>query len=261
LMVKSFFDPGWMDIGILGVYGRWGGVNWVWSLELTIYHAVFSIAIPILLVELLFPAQRQQTWLGRRGMIFLSLLLLGDVMLGFFLLTTYRPPMIPYLLAVITILLLYTLAKQLPSRVELKKESTGKAAPPTRNYALLGFGATLIFFFINWGWPNLGVPVFITLLADLCLVGAIVHIIYASAQRQGWDDKYRLALASGALGFFVLLAPLQELDTTRTDNTSGMSLVAMAFLLFLVYLWRRVKQNRDEPLRRTFDQEQASTKA
>jgi len=60
LMVKSFFDPNWMDLGPLGSYGRWAGVNWVWSLELTIFHAVFSIAIPILLVELLFPAQRDQ---------------------------------------------------------------------------------------------------------------------------------------------------------------------------------------------------------
>ena len=27
LMVKSFFDPNWVDIGILGSYGRWAGVN------------------------------------------------------------------------------------------------------------------------------------------------------------------------------------------------------------------------------------------
>ena len=27
LMAKSFFDPNWIDIGILGVYGRYCGVN------------------------------------------------------------------------------------------------------------------------------------------------------------------------------------------------------------------------------------------
>ena len=27
LMVKSFFDPNWTDLGILGTYGRWLGVN------------------------------------------------------------------------------------------------------------------------------------------------------------------------------------------------------------------------------------------
>ena len=48
LMCKSFFDPNWQDVGILGSYGRWVGVNWVWSLQLTIFHAAFSIAIPVL---------------------------------------------------------------------------------------------------------------------------------------------------------------------------------------------------------------------
>lgn len=27
LTIKSFFDPNWMDLGILNSYGRWGGVN------------------------------------------------------------------------------------------------------------------------------------------------------------------------------------------------------------------------------------------
>lgn len=61
LMVKSFFDPAWQDIGILGSYGRWAGVNWVWTIELTIYHAVVSIAIPILLTGLMFPRLRHES--------------------------------------------------------------------------------------------------------------------------------------------------------------------------------------------------------
>jgi len=63
LMVKSFFDPNWMDLGILGVYGRWIGVNWIWSVELTIYHSVVSIVIPIVLVELMYPEIRSQSWI------------------------------------------------------------------------------------------------------------------------------------------------------------------------------------------------------
>lgn len=55
LMVKSFFDPAWMDLGILGTYGRWLEVNWVWTVELIIYHAIFSIGIPILITTLVFP--------------------------------------------------------------------------------------------------------------------------------------------------------------------------------------------------------------
>ncbi|RJS77070.1 hypothetical protein CW667_04190, partial [Candidatus Bathyarchaeota archaeon] len=58
LLVKSFFDPYWMDLGILGVYGRWLEVNWVWTEMLIIYHAVFSISIPIILVELAYPERK-----------------------------------------------------------------------------------------------------------------------------------------------------------------------------------------------------------
>ena len=44
LMVRSFFDPNWVDLGKLGVYGRVFGVNWVWTEHLTIFHALISIA-------------------------------------------------------------------------------------------------------------------------------------------------------------------------------------------------------------------------
>jgi hypothetical protein len=74
LMCKSFFDPNWMDLGALASYGRWAGVNWVWAVELSIYHAVFSIAIPILLVGMLFPARRQKSWLTKRKLSILLVL-------------------------------------------------------------------------------------------------------------------------------------------------------------------------------------------
>jgi len=42
--------------------------------------------------------------------------------------------------------------------------------------------------------------------------------------------------------FFVLLAPLQELDPKRADNPAGMTLVGLATLAFLFGLWRWVRQ-------------------
>jgi len=82
LEVKSFFNPYWQDVGALGAYGRWAGVNWVWTFELTIYHAVVSIAIPILLTGLLFPARRDKPWVGRKTLITLGVLLLAEVVVG-----------------------------------------------------------------------------------------------------------------------------------------------------------------------------------
>lgn len=101
LMVKSFFDPNWMDLGILGTYGRLVGVNWVWSVSLTLYHATVSIAIPILLTELIFADRRDEPWTSRRGVTRLSILLAAVVLFGALAMAPYRPPFVPYLFAII----------------------------------------------------------------------------------------------------------------------------------------------------------------
>jgi hypothetical protein len=244
LMVKSFFDPGWVDLGALGTYGRWAGVNWVWSLELTIYHAMISISIPILLTELLFPAQRYEHWLGCRGMVGLSILMLADILFGFFFLTPYRPPIIPYGLAIIVVVVLYWLARRLPPDLAGVSNRPGlPSVPRARWFTMAGFGATFFFFFINWGWPSLGIPVLITMLAVVGLAFLVFWGARRMSQHGAWSDEHHLALVSGALGFFVLLAPLQELDRTRPDNTAGMALVGLVTLLLLVWLWFKVRRS------------------
>ena len=59
LIRKSFYDPSWQDIGILGYYGRWAGINWIWGIELTIYLAFVGVAVPIFLAGLAFPSVRR----------------------------------------------------------------------------------------------------------------------------------------------------------------------------------------------------------
>jgi len=68
LGTKTFFD--WAEIGRpnFGPYTHWAGVNWVWAGELTVFHAVFSIALPIALVGLLFRESRGQSFLSNRGL-------------------------------------------------------------------------------------------------------------------------------------------------------------------------------------------------
>jgi hypothetical protein len=66
LMVGSFFNPHWMDLGLLGVYGRWLGVNWVWAEMLIIFHSVYSITVSIMLVELTFPKRSNENWVSKK---------------------------------------------------------------------------------------------------------------------------------------------------------------------------------------------------
>jgi putative exporter of polyketide antibiotics len=56
------------------------------------------------------------------------------------------------------------------------------------------------------------------------------------------NELHQFALMSGGLAFFIFLAPLQELDKTRTDNRWGMGLMGLAFLVRLLLLGWRIKQ-------------------
>jgi hypothetical protein len=61
-------------------------------------------------------------------------------------------------------------------------------------------------------------------------------------RRSGWNERHRLALASGALGcFLVVLDPIFEVTGSGgARSTHGTVLVALAYLIFLIVLTRRV---------------------
>jgi hypothetical protein len=240
LMVKSFFDPNWVDLGPLGAYGRFGGVNWVWSVDLTIYHAVFSITIPVLLSQRMFPHWESRPWLSRRGMSLLALLLAADVAFGFLALTPYRPPAVPYMLAAATAAGLIALARRLPAGQPAAVEP-GRGPSGPRAFLLGGFAATIGFFALTWVAPNTAIPPVVLIALTLAYAALVWRLGRRMGRSQTLPPMQQLAAASGALGFFILLAPLQEIDATRPDNTAGMALVGLAAALFLVVLARRTR--------------------
>lgn len=114
-----------------------------------------------------------------------------------------------------------------------------------RSYFLTGFLGTVALFFFSWVLPNLEVPVFITL---LLLIGLPFLVRRRLRKMAGWGESWprrRLwALASGALSFFIILAPLQELDNAaRPDNRAGMTLVGFGMGVLLIYIGRRIRQH------------------
>ena len=241
LMVKSFFNPQHPDLGILGAFGRWGGVNWVWAVELTMFHAVFSVALPILLVRLIFPEQSQQPWLGRRGWAFWSMVLVFVTLSGLVLFPS-QPPAGPYVLALLTVMLLITLARWLPGR-PMPPSPTPVSRPV--HFWLLGLFSTLAFFFTFWAIPATGIPPLASMLIGLLLAGSVIaRWLRMSGNGMTWRNKHRFALAAGGLSFYILLAPIIEFDKTRTDNPRGMTLVGLAMLLFL--LWTALRVRRQE---------------
>jgi len=239
LMVKSFFDPAWMDLGILGSYGRWLEVNWVWSVELTIYHAVVSIAIPIGLTELLFPERRDEPWVSRGVRTTILIFFIADIVVGNMILTRYQPSIIHYIVTTAIVAGLVILAWRLP-------RSQVKPGPSTAGrpfwFWLTGFLGTVAFFIIFAALPQTSLPPVVTIMLSIGLVLVVTGLVRRlSGNGMAWDDRQRLALAAGPLTVFILLSPIQEFVADRPDNPAGMTLVGLAVLVFVLFLWRRIR--------------------
>jgi hypothetical protein len=240
LMCKSFFDPNWMDVGLLGEYGRWLGVNWVWTFELTIYHAAFSILIPVTLVGLLYPDRCDTPWLGRRGFAVVAVLWFLNGGLVFFAISAYRPPLLHLIAASVLIAGLYVLARRWPGDgAPIGREK--RAWRPWR-LAVSIFLATVAFFALAWAVPQTGIHPLIVILLMLLLTAGVTWFAWRMSGRIGFSDRHKLALVSGALGFFIfIMAPTREWAPGPPDNPQGMVLVGLATLVFLVWLSRRLR--------------------
>jgi hypothetical protein len=256
LMVRSFFDPRWPGIGLLGVYGRWGGVNWVWAVQLTLFHSLFSVTIPIILVGLLFPRSRGKSLLGTAGIIIFSVLLAVVVFVAGRGLTSYAAPPVPYLLCLAAGIGMVLVARILPEAVLPGRASDAilSAAPrPPHNrrfapvfFYFLGLGATIVFFLLSWVVPGLPVPPLLNVALVLVVVSGVILGVWRLGERYSFGDMEQWALAAGALSFFMLLSPLIQLDRSRA-NLQGMALVGLGmagFLVLILILVRRREKAR-----------------
>lgn len=109
IAVKSFFNPAWKDLGVFGEYGRWIGVNWVWSIYLTVFHGVFSIFAPIILSEALYPSFSRRRLVKDRTLL-LVLVVFGADILVINALTNYTISITNYLAMIIIATLLVIVA-------------------------------------------------------------------------------------------------------------------------------------------------------
>lgn len=244
LMVASFQNPNWMDLGTLGVFGRWLGVNWVWSFELIIYHAIVSITVPILLVELIYPEEKANPWLRGYWWWIVPLFLFTDVVFGFFIFTeftSFSPPILQYFMFfLLSIFFLFT-AYRFPN--DWARNGTKTMRKP-RYYFIITFIGSLASGIIFGVLPeNLGfryAPIIVVLLELVLLFLVFRHIVSFNWAVATPLHYHRLLF--GSLFIFILFSFLQEMDQNRLDDTTGMGIVGTLFLIGFLLLGRRINQ-------------------
>jgi hypothetical protein len=100
-----------------------------------------------------------------------------------------------------------------------------------------------------WALPNTALHPLLTVAVGLALgAGVLALVLRMSGGAHAWSDRHRLALVSGGVCFFVLLAPLLEFGKHEpgqgdpTKPMTGMTLVALTALGFLLWLGRRIRR-------------------
>ena len=243
LVVRSFFDPNWVDIGLLGSYGRMAGINWIWSISLTIFHAVVSIGLPILIVELLFPQQRTKPWLGKTGLI-----VTGVVFASFLffapLLKLYAISAVEFLLCLVCMAgLIYLAFKWKDNWLEVKNKKSVKPG----KIGFSGFLWMLLLIFGMWLLPALNLPAWLV----FCLLAALPWLGVWQMKRwscEVWSERQQWAMAVGLLTPWFVMSIIGELqNASRPDDTRGLMAAALLVLVGLILLRWRIGKREKEP--------------
>ena len=209
LGTKTFFGP--IGVGHLGTYGHWLGVNWVWATELALFHAIFSIALPIAVVEIVFPATQGVPFLrSRRSLAATVAAFLLTVTAMYFLFNPTETPSGALVLASIgAIAGLVVLARRVPASLGgWGIRSTG--APLPVRPALLGAVFVWGFFGIAWLGSSV-IPI-----SEVVTVGLIAWCLLFGVEVVRHRETFqapgtRVAFIWGALTLSLVLASVETI--------------------------------------------------
>src|SRR5262249_6325475 len=144
-----------------------------------------------------------------------------------------------YLVEVVLMAVVGALALGITTR---RRPAIERAAP--RLWALRGFGflALLLGIVLPSAFQAAKAPFQLELAVYGSLLALACWRVARWGRRSGWNERHMLALASGGLGFFLVVwDPILEVSGVAGGNsTRGTILVALGYLLLLIVLARRV---------------------
>jgi hypothetical protein len=234
IVVRSIFNPAWTELEAMEKYSHVFGVTWTYALILIHFHVLVSIAASIILAEILHPAQRWESWLGKKGLAACVVGLLLWFPAGW-IMTDFRPSLGVYLLCMAVIAGLIFAAHKIPAGFPAPKI---KPVPRPAFFLLLGFFNMTVFFLVVYVLPEYWLLPLWTTFAGLLALDALTLglLLCWSGGGGAWNDLHRLGWVAGGLGFFILFNIASDLE-----QFEGKSLVAIVAIAGLWLLRRRIK--------------------
>jgi len=229
---KTMVDPTGSSFGVQ-LFTHWMGINWVPLSLLTLFHSVFSICVPILLLELLLPETRGRRLLGNIG-LGVNVVVYAVAVSLTSLLDHYVIP-----LPVDAFLALYAGAFIAAAYLVPKSFMQAEKEQPDRGqryFFLLGLGFFGCFFLILYfgplflQWPVVaGLYVPLAVLTGTCLV--------RHAGRSG-NEVVKVDFVLGMMVVFIPMDILLELEGDA--GVLVYTAVIFGLLIFLRRRWKRL---------------------
>lgn len=225
--LSTLFDPHASVVGGLGSYGRFAGVNWVWTVGVLEVHTVLSVGLPLALLALALPETRGRPLLGRTGMAVAAVLYAATVVVLVLAVGYWRTAWPLLAGAAIVAGALIVVARRLPA--DLLDPPTDRPASGPALFFVSGlafFPALLLVPAIS---GILRAPAAAAVVVDLLATAMLFAFVRSRIGRREHDQQL-VALALGStlpVAFFGLLGLPLELG------------VDAVYALFFYALWRR----------------------
>lgn len=236
IAVHTFFEASGNPVGVFGTYGRAFGVNWVWAAGLTIFHSLYSISLPILLVELLFPEYRRREWFDRGFVGILMIVYFGLIAL-LYVLTPSKPDFFDFLLFLAISILLVFCAYFAPKDILRPRPGHPRGRPVIISLsAAVFFASWLIVDLLAKGntLPPLASVIF------LLSVTAISAKLLLSRVGDIDNEMAKLSIATGMLSALFVWDIFIEFVSIH-----GILLVTAVFVYLLIRLHRSLSMRYD----------------
>jgi len=230
--------------GFLGSFGRFHGVNWVWSTGVLSFHVIYSIGLPILLLGLALPETRGRPLIGRRGTLVAFLTLIASTSIES--LIVYRSfhfwMGLPLLLASLAVISgLVASAYLLPAGFWRPSGSDSSLTP--WKVGVLGFSLFPVLFLLEYGVPLLGVPAAVIIAVEVAILLLVLEVLRRGVGRV--RNEYLLVNLAG--GFLLWQSVFGLLLTVPIFYTVPLVVLVIWFILRLRPSYRPAVPNIPPP--------------
>jgi hypothetical protein len=245
LSLQTIFNPAYLNLNM--TYGRAVGVNWVWMMTIFVYHAIWSITLPIFFAELICKKHKDTPWLNPAGIIIFSLLfVLSGISfyVFFFKMSNYNASWIHFTIAALALagLLLWAIFKPFKPIPVPEIKSPG------------GWGVGIFAFIVGSLWLGLlfvifhpvhPVPAIVVIITGIVVVPAVLFVL-TGWSKSGWNDTHRFFLASGGLLAGMVFGFNKVLQSHNNLDTISQALFILIVLILLIISGEKTRVEASE---------------